>query len=70
MMGALPKDLDRLIRDAVSQARASGLDSTGAARRAAQAVRAARPDLTPDEAWSLVELSGPPHARGRAAVTP
>jgi hypothetical protein len=30
-------------------------------------VRAARPDLTPDEAYSLVELAGPSRQRSFAA---
>lgn len=60
-------DLSRLIHDEISGARAAGLDAIAAARQAVVAVRAARPDLTPDEARSLVELSGSRHRRGRTA---
>jgi hypothetical protein len=60
-------DLSGLIDDALTRARASGLDRVSATRRAAQVVRAARPDLTPDEAYSLVELSGPSRSRSYAA---
>lgn len=60
-------DLGGLIDDAMTRARASGLDRVSATRRAAQAVRAARPDLTPDEAYSLVELSGPSRRSSHAA---
>jgi hypothetical protein len=59
-------DLDGLIDDALMRARAAGLDRISAIRRAAQAVRAARPDLTPDEAYSLVEMS-PGRPRSHAA---
>jgi hypothetical protein len=58
-MGAPDTDLDDVIRDAIARARALGLDPASAARRAAHAVRATRPDLTPDEARSLVEISDP-----------
>ncbi|HEX6977729.1 MAG TPA: hypothetical protein VF342_00385 [Alphaproteobacteria bacterium] len=51
-----PAHLDRLVSDVLERSRAAGLDSPTAARRAVQAVRAVRPDLTPDEAWALVEL--------------
>jgi hypothetical protein len=60
-------DLGGLIDEALTRARASGLDRIAAIRRAAQVVRAARPDLTPDEAYSLVELSGPAPRRSYAA---
>lgn len=57
-------DLGGLIDDALTRAQASGLDRVSAARRAVLAVRAARPDLTPDEAYTLVELAAParPHS--------
>jgi hypothetical protein len=51
-------DLRGLIDEALMRAQAAGLDRIGATRRAAQLVRSARPDLTPDEAYSLVELTG------------
>jgi hypothetical protein len=60
-------DLDGLIDDALMRARAAGLDRVSATRRVAQVVRAARPDLTPDEAYSLVELAGPSRQRSFAA---
>jgi hypothetical protein len=60
-------DLYGLIDDALARAKASGLDRVSATRRAAHAVRAARPDLTPDEAYSLVELSDPVRHRSYAA---
>lgn len=60
-------DLYGLIDDALARAGAGGVDRVGAVRRAAQAVRAARPDLTPDEAYSLVELSNPVRHRTYAA---
>jgi hypothetical protein len=60
-------DLCGLIDDALARASAGGLDHVSATRRAAQAVRAARPDLTPDEAYSLVELSNPVRRRSYAA---
>jgi hypothetical protein len=59
MRDAVFGDLYGLIDEALARASAGGLDRVSAARRAAQAVRAARPDLTPDEAYSLVELSNP-----------
>jgi hypothetical protein len=52
-------DLAGLIEDAMARARAAGLDRVAAVRRAVQAVRAVRPDLTPDEAYTVVELAGP-----------
>jgi hypothetical protein len=60
-------DLAGLIEDALTRARAAGLDRISANRRAAQIVRAARPDLTPDEAYSLVELAGTPRRPSYAA---
>ena len=60
-------DLGGLIEDALTRASAAGLDRISANRRAAQMVRAARPDLTPDEAYSLVELTGTPRRRDHAA---
>lgn len=60
-------DLRGLIEDALTRARAAGLDRISATRRVAQIVRAARPDLTPDEAYSLVELTGSPRPRSYAA---
>jgi hypothetical protein len=60
-------DLGGLIEDALSRASAAGLDHISATRRAAQVVRAARPDLTPDEAYSLVELAGTARRRSFAA---
>ena len=60
-------DLSGLIDEALARAAAAGLDRISATRRAAQAVRAARPDLTPDEAYSLVELSSPVRERSYAA---
>ena len=60
-------DLGGLIDDAMARAMAGGLDRISATRRAAQAVRAARPDLTPDEAHSLVELFSPARHRSYAA---
>lgn len=62
-MGTGASDLDDVIRDAVSRAKALGFDPSSAARRA---VRRARPDLTPDEAHSLVEISG--SRRGRRPI--
>lgn len=56
-MQDLSRNMDALIVETVARARAAGLDSLSASRRAAQAVRIVRPDLTPDEAWALVELS-------------
>jgi hypothetical protein len=58
MLDAEFGDLGGLIEDALTRASAAGLDWISATRRAAQIVRAARPDLTPDEAYSLVELTG------------
>jgi hypothetical protein len=66
-MGSYDTDLDGVVRDAIARARALGLDAASAARRAAQAVRTARSDLTPDEARALVEISAPPSPRGRVA---
>jgi hypothetical protein len=60
-------DLSGLIDDGLTRARASGLDRVSATRRVAQVVRAARPDLTPDEAYALVELAGPARRRSYAA---
>jgi hypothetical protein len=60
-------DLGGLIDDALTRAQASGLDRVGAARRAVLAVCAARPDLTPDEAYTLVELAAPVRTRSFAA---
>jgi len=60
-------DLSGLIDEALARAKAGGLDRISATRRAAQAVRAARPDLTPDEAYSLVELANPVRHRSFAA---
>ena len=60
-------DLAGLIEDALSRASAAGLDHISATRRVAQIVRAARPDLTPDEAYSLVELAGAPRRQSHAA---
>lgn len=54
----LSPDMDTLIAEALAHARSAGLDSLTASRRAVAALRRVRPDLTPDEAWSLVELSG------------
>jgi len=62
----IPPGLRSLIDDALDRARATGVDSITATRRAVQAVLAARPDLTPDEAWALVELAAGPDDR-RAA---
>lgn len=62
----IPPGLQSLIDDALDRARATGVDSITTTRRAVQAVLAARPDLTPDEAWALVELAAGPDDR-RAA---
>jgi hypothetical protein len=61
-MAAGVSDLDDVISDAVTRARALGFDPASAARRA---VRSARPDLTPDEAHALVEISGQRRRRTR-----
>jgi hypothetical protein len=67
MADADVSDLRGLIDEALARAKAGGLDRISATRRAAQAVRAVRPDLTPDEAYSLVELSNPVWPRSHAA---
>jgi hypothetical protein len=51
-----PSDLATLVSETVTRSRAAGLDAPTATRQAVRLVRAARPDLTPDEAWAAVEL--------------
>jgi hypothetical protein len=58
-MASVQDGLEILIWESTARARAAGLDATAAAHRAMQAVRTARPDLTPDEARAFVELAGP-----------
>lgn len=67
IMDATPRDLDNLVQESITRARAAGLDTLAAARNAAQAVRRARPDLTPDEAHALVDLLSPTPDDRRAA---
>jgi hypothetical protein len=63
LMASVQDGLETLVWESTAQARAAGLDATAAAQRAMQAVRTARPDLTPDEARALVELAGPTPVR-------
>lgn len=50
-------DLHNVIVSALAQAQGAGLDAPAARRRAARVIRTVRPDLSPDEAWMLIEAA-------------